>query len=166
MTLKFVQPHFVRLFNFEINTRPSLGSDFVDRENVRKWSKYLGPLHTQTEINILLEPESDKNRKWNKWFDQLKNSSPPPLVIEWCPPLYSGSSGVEDKLSGSWNVLIEEGGGGGAEAGGAEQDVNYSMDSFKMLVLTLSALGSTLDNLNLRTLDVRIWSLYTSDSDG
>ena len=51
MTIKFEKHLFARLLNPHINTKPTLGSNFVDRKNKFE----------ETEINIQLEAECEIN---------------------------------------------------------------------------------------------------------
>ena len=55
MTFKFVKPRFAWIVCHQMKAMLSLGSKFVDRK-IYKEVKYIY-LHTQTEINILLECE-------------------------------------------------------------------------------------------------------------
>ena len=52
MTIKFEKHRFARLLNPHINTKPTLGSNFVDRKNKFE----------ETEINIQLEAECEINK--------------------------------------------------------------------------------------------------------
>ena len=77
MILKFVWPRQTRLLNPHINTKPSLGSNFVDRELVFKWNKYL--LEAECKIKKTLQTGGE--------IHNLSSSkTPAPVVIEWCPP--------------------------------------------------------------------------------
>ena len=80
MTLKFVKPFFASLLDPHINTKPTLGSKFVD------WNKI-----EESEINILLGAECAINKilQIAGEINNLSSSKPQPP-----PPPHSNGMGV------------------------------------------------------------------------
>ena len=111
MTLKFVKPFFASFLDPHINTKPTLGSKFVDWNTIE-----------ESEINILLGAECAINKilqiagEINNLSSSKPQLPPPPIVMEWGSPNYmktntcystQQTSHVIPMLAQCWSAVYE-----------------------------------------------------------